>query len=70
MPEARIKISGGRLIDPDNQIDDLLDLVVEQEVDGIYLLRQGGPDNLAIEVDRTAEEAIHLDRVEVAGMRP
>ncbi len=42
------------------------EMVVEMEVDGIYLIRQGGPQNPAIEVDRTAEEAIHLDRVEVA----
>jgi hypothetical protein len=42
------------------------DMVVEMEVDDIYLLRQGGPQNPAFELGRTAEKAIHLDRVEVA----
>lgn len=41
-------------------------MVVDTEVDGIYLIHQGGPQNPAFEIDRTADEAIHLDRVEVA----
>ena len=42
------------------------EIVVEMEVDDIYLLRQGGPQNPAFKLGRTAEKAIHLDRVEVA----
>ncbi len=42
------------------------EMVVEAEIDGIYLIRQGGPQNPAFELGRTAEAAIHLDRVEVA----
>lgn len=59
-------IPGGDL---DWEINNLIvdpEMVVEMEVDGIYLIRQGGPQNPAFEVGRTAEEAIHLDRVEVA----
>jgi uncharacterized membrane protein len=42
------------------------ELVVDTEADGIYLIRQGGLQNPAFEIGRTADEAIHLDRVEVA----
>ena len=42
------------------------ELIVDMEVDGIYLLRQGGAHNPAFEIGRTADDAIHLDRVEVA----
>jgi uncharacterized membrane protein len=42
--------------------------VIEIEVDGIYLLRHGGPGLDAFGVGRTAEDAIRLDRVEVAPM--
>jgi uncharacterized membrane protein len=42
--------------------------VIEIEVDGIYLLRHGGPRSDAFEVGRAAEEAIRLDRIEVAPM--
>ena len=42
------------------------EMVVDTEVNGIYLIRQGGPQNPAFEIGRTADEAIYLDRVEVA----
>ncbi|UCG22890.1 MAG: DUF2079 domain-containing protein [Chloroflexota bacterium] len=42
------------------------ELIVDTEVDGIYLLRQGGAHNHAFAMGRTADDAIHLDRVEVA----
>ncbi|HSG18124.1 MAG TPA: DUF2079 domain-containing protein [Anaerolineae bacterium] len=42
------------------------ELIVDMEVDGIYLLRQGGVQNPAFEMGRTADDAIRLDRVEVA----
>jgi uncharacterized membrane protein len=42
--------------------------VIQIEVDGIYLLRNGGPGLDAFAVGRTAEGAIRLDRVEAAPM--
>jgi hypothetical protein len=42
------------------------DFVVEMEADGIYLLRQGGERLPSVSVDKVAEEAIKLERVEVA----
>lgn len=42
------------------------DVVVEMEVDGIYLIRNGGQQLPAFPVDRVAEASIRLDRVEVA----
>ncbi len=42
------------------------EMVVDTEVDGIYLIRQGGAQNPAIEIGQTVDGAIHLDRVEVA----
>jgi hypothetical protein len=44
------------------------ELIVDMEVDGIYLLRQGGAQNPAFDVGRTADDAIYLDRVEVAAV--
>jgi len=55
--------------DLDWEINNLIvdpEMVVEMEADGIYLIHQGGPQHPAFEMERTAEEAIHLDRVEVA----
>jgi hypothetical protein len=51
------------------EIDNLMadnTLVIEAEVDGIVLLRRGGEQWPAFAVDRVAEDAIRLDRVEVA----
>lgn len=42
------------------------DYVVEREADGIYLIRQGGEQQPSKPMNRFAEEAIKLDRVEVA----
>lgn len=42
------------------------EMVVDTEVNGIYLIRQGGAQNPAFEIGRTADEAIYLDRAEVA----
>ena len=51
------------------EIDNLIaepELVVEMEVDGIYLLRQGGEPLPSIELNRVAEDTIKLVRAEVA----
>ena len=51
------------------EIDNLMadnTLVIEADVDGIVLLRRGGEQWPAFSVDRVAEDAIKLDRVEVA----
>ncbi|MGB3716251.1 MAG: DUF2079 domain-containing protein [Candidatus Promineifilaceae bacterium] len=42
------------------------DIVVEEEVDGIYLLHQNGESLPAFEVSKVAEDAIKLERFEVA----
>ncbi len=42
------------------------EMVIEMEVDGIYLIRQGGPQLPAFAMQRVAEDSILLDRVEVA----
>jgi hypothetical protein len=55
--------------DLDWEINNLIvdpEMVIDTELDGIYLIRQGGPQNPAFEVGRTADESIYLDRVEVA----
>jgi len=41
-------------------------IIVKEEVDGIYLLHQGGEQKPSFEVDQVAEESIKIDRVEVA----
>lgn len=41
-------------------------ITVVAEADGVYVLRSGGEPLPAYTIDRTAENAIHLDRVEVA----
>jgi uncharacterized membrane protein len=53
----------------DEQINDLLADVsysIELEGDGIYLLRRGDERENAFQVNATVDEAMHLDRVEVA----
>jgi hypothetical protein len=40
--------------------------IVAEEADGIYLIRQAGEQLPAIPVDKIAEGAIHLERIEVA----
>ena len=42
------------------------DIVVVEEVEGIYLLHQNGTPLPSFEVNKVAEEAIKLDRIEVA----
>ncbi len=42
------------------------DMVIEMEVDGIYLIRQGGPQLPAVTMQRLAEDSILLDRAEIA----
>lgn len=44
--------------------------IIDTEADGIYLLRQDGLHLPAYEMNLTAEESIHLDRVEVAVASP
>ena len=41
-------------------------IIVEEEVNGIYLLRQGGPHLPSFDINQVAEEAIKLDRFEIA----
>jgi len=42
------------------------DYVVEMEADGIYLIGQGGEQRPSTPINRVAEEAIKLERVEIA----
>lgn len=51
MPEARIKISGGRLIDPENRIDDRLDLYI---ADGRIAAIGAAPDGFSADVELDA----------------
>ena len=51
MPEARIKISGGRLIDPENRIDDRLDLYI---ADGRIAAIGAAPDGFSEDVELDA----------------
>lgn len=51
MPEARIKISGGRLIDPENRIDDRLDLYI---ADGRIAAIGAPPDGFSEDVELDA----------------
>jgi dihydroorotase len=51
MPEASVKISGGRLIDPCNQIDDLLDLYI---VDGRIAAIGAVPDGFCEDIELDA----------------
>jgi dihydroorotase len=52
MPEARIKISGGRLIDPENRIDDRLDLYI---ADGRIAAIGAAPDGFSEDVELDAD---------------
>ena len=51
MPEARIKISGGRLIDPENRIDDRLDLYI---ADGRIAAIGAAPDGFSEDIELDA----------------
>ena len=51
MPEARIKISGGRLFDPENRIDDRLDLYI---ADGRIAAIGAAPDGFSEDVELDA----------------
>ncbi|MCA9982258.1 MAG: DUF2079 domain-containing protein, partial [Anaerolineales bacterium] len=44
--------------------------IIEAEADGLYLIRQAGEQLPAYEVNLTAEDSIHLGRVEVARAPP
>ena len=51
MPEPSIKISGGRLIDPDNRIDGLLDLYI---ADGRIAAIGEAPDGFSADIELDA----------------
>lgn len=51
MPEANIKISAGRLVDPCNQIDDLLDLYI---ADGRIAAIGAAPDGFSADIELDA----------------
>lgn len=56
-------------IERNDEINNLLanpTYVVEKEVDGIFLMRTDGPPLPSIEVQQTVEEAILLERIEIA----
>lgn len=55
MPEASIRISGGRLIDPANQIDDLLDLFI---ADGHIAAIGTAPDGFSEDIELDASGLI------------
>ena len=61
MSDARIKISGGRLIDPGNRIDALLDLYI---VDGRIAAIGATPDGFSADIELDAR-GLAVDRKSV-----